>query len=36
MVNVTRHSVVRFDGEVQPETVTIDSFGLSLNEEPIP
>ena len=31
MVNVTRHPVVRFDGEVQPETVTIDSFGLSLN-----
>ena len=36
MVNVTRQTIVRFGGEVDPSTVTSDSFTLVANGEVVP
>jgi hypothetical protein len=36
MVNVTRETIVRFDGKVDPDTVTTESFYLIANGERIP
>ena len=35
MVNVTRNAVVHFDQEMDPDTITPDSFYIELNQAPI-
>lgn len=35
MVNVTRHPVVRFDGEIQPDTIGSESLFFRLKDQPV-